>query len=293
MVACVPHARQYRHPAGRLHQNACLFCCRRLWPNRASTIVSADTERICCHLPFPSLPLSLPHSITSPLPPPPESNHLGVTKLCFGCKSPIEDDFSLRVSPDLEWHAACLTCTECHQPLDETCTCFMKDGHPYCRNDYMRCVCVCVCACVCVRVCMCVCACVHVCVCLCVCVHLCMCVRVCICVCVCVCVCMCACVHVHVCACVCVHVHVCVCVPVCMCMCVCVHLCACACVCVCVHVHVCVCVHCTLATHVSACFLRSWHRCEGPLATPTGACRRPTHMPHTCSDASQLSLKRG
>ena len=28
--------------------------------------------------------------------------------LCVGCQGPIHDQFILRVSPDLSWHAACL-----------------------------------------------------------------------------------------------------------------------------------------------------------------------------------------
>lgn len=60
-------------------------------------------------------------------------------KNCHGCKLPIEDDFSLHVSPNLEWHVACLVCCECQEFLDENCeTCFIKDGRPYCRSDYVR-----------------------------------------------------------------------------------------------------------------------------------------------------------
>ncbi|NXK17910.1 ISL2 protein, partial [Arenaria interpres] len=39
--------------------------------------------------------------------------------LCAGCGGRIQDPFLLRVSPDLEWHVACLKCAECGQPLDE------------------------------------------------------------------------------------------------------------------------------------------------------------------------------
>uniref|UniRef100_A0A8C9N3J0 LIM zinc-binding domain-containing protein n=1 Tax=Serinus canaria TaxID=9135 RepID=A0A8C9N3J0_SERCA len=46
--------------------------------------------------------------------------------------------YILRVSPDLEWHAACLKCAECNQYLDETCTCFVRDGKTYCKRDYIR-----------------------------------------------------------------------------------------------------------------------------------------------------------
>ena len=62
-----------------------------------------------------------------------------VAKNCHGCKLAIEDDFSLHVSPNLEWHVACLVCCECHEFLDESCdTCFVKDGKPYCKSDYVR-----------------------------------------------------------------------------------------------------------------------------------------------------------
>ncbi|XP_078540772.1 insulin gene enhancer protein ISL-2 [Lissotriton helveticus] len=58
--------------------------------------------------------------------------------LCVGCGSQIHDPFIMRVSPDLEWHAACLKCAECSQYLDETCTCFVRDGKTYCKRDYIR-----------------------------------------------------------------------------------------------------------------------------------------------------------
>lgn len=58
--------------------------------------------------------------------------------LCVGCGSQIHDQYILRVAPDLEWHAACLKCAECHQFLDENCTCFVRDGKTYCKRDYVR-----------------------------------------------------------------------------------------------------------------------------------------------------------
>ena len=57
---------------------------------------------------------------------------------CVGCDRRISDQFLLRVAPDLEWHAACLKCVDCGQSLDETCTCFVRDGKTYCRRDYTR-----------------------------------------------------------------------------------------------------------------------------------------------------------
>uniref|UniRef100_A0A8D0B618 ISL LIM homeobox 2 n=1 Tax=Salvator merianae TaxID=96440 RepID=A0A8D0B618_SALMN len=58
--------------------------------------------------------------------------------MCVGCGSEIRDQYILRVSPDLEWHAACLKCADCSQFLDETCTCFVRDGKTYCKRDYIR-----------------------------------------------------------------------------------------------------------------------------------------------------------
>ena len=63
------------------------------------------------------------------------------TPLCVGCGSTILDQFILRVAPDLEWHASCLKCAECNQHLDESCTCFVRDGKTYCKRDYSRLVC--------------------------------------------------------------------------------------------------------------------------------------------------------
>lgn len=57
---------------------------------------------------------------------------------CVGCSREIKDRYILRVAPDLTWHAACLRCEECQQYLDENCTCFVRDGKPYCKNDYVE-----------------------------------------------------------------------------------------------------------------------------------------------------------
>jgi len=58
--------------------------------------------------------------------------------LCVGCGAPIHDQYILRVAPNLEWHAGCLKCSDCEQYLDETCTCFVRDGKTYCKKDYTR-----------------------------------------------------------------------------------------------------------------------------------------------------------
>ncbi|CAG9799093.1 unnamed protein product [Chironomus riparius] len=57
---------------------------------------------------------------------------------CVGCSREIQDQYILRVAPDLEWHAACLKCQECNQFLDESCTCFVREGKTYCKRDYVR-----------------------------------------------------------------------------------------------------------------------------------------------------------
>ncbi|KAI9543664.1 Insulin protein enhancer protein isl-1 [Dissostichus eleginoides] len=67
---------------------------------------------------------------------PPKKKRL--MSLCVGCGNQIHDQYILRVSPDLEWHAACLKCAECSQYLDESCTCFVRDGKTYCKRDYIR-----------------------------------------------------------------------------------------------------------------------------------------------------------
>lgn len=61
-----------------------------------------------------------------------------LVSLCVGCGNQIHDQYILRVSPDLEWHAACLKCAECSQYLDESCTCFVREGKTYCKRDYIR-----------------------------------------------------------------------------------------------------------------------------------------------------------
>uniref|UniRef100_UPI00358E7086 insulin gene enhancer protein ISL-2B-like n=1 Tax=Myxine glutinosa TaxID=7769 RepID=UPI00358E7086 len=58
--------------------------------------------------------------------------------VCAGCGWSIRDPFILRVSPDLEFHAACLRCAECRQRLDETRTCFVRSDRTFCRRDYLR-----------------------------------------------------------------------------------------------------------------------------------------------------------
>lgn len=63
------------------------------------------------------------------------NNHM---RVCVGCGGQIHDQFILRVAPNLEWHAACLKCCQCQKFLDEKCTCFVRDGKIYCKDDYVR-----------------------------------------------------------------------------------------------------------------------------------------------------------
>jgi len=58
--------------------------------------------------------------------------------LCVGCGGQIHDQYILRVAPNLEWHAACLKCSECQMFLDENCTCFVREGKTFCKKDYVR-----------------------------------------------------------------------------------------------------------------------------------------------------------
>jgi len=60
------------------------------------------------------------------------------TAVCAGCRRPIRDQYMLRVEPGLDWHASCLRCAECRRTLDESCTCFVRDGRAYCKLDYGR-----------------------------------------------------------------------------------------------------------------------------------------------------------
>ncbi|KAI2660007.1 hypothetical protein H4Q32_022599 [Labeo rohita] len=65
-------------------------------------------------------------------------NRSKLVSYCVGCGHQILDRFILRVFPDLEWHAQCLKCAECQQYLDESCTCFIRDGKTFCKDHYSR-----------------------------------------------------------------------------------------------------------------------------------------------------------
>ena len=98
-------------------------------------ILERERERVGLGLERPRPRSGQPGLMRAPRPSPAEKPG---TAMCVGCGSQIHDQFILRVSPDLEWHAACLKCAECSQYLDETCTCFVRDGKTYCKRDYVR-----------------------------------------------------------------------------------------------------------------------------------------------------------
>ncbi|XP_053949169.1 LIM/homeobox protein Lhx5-like [Anastrepha ludens] len=60
---------------------------------------------------------------------------VGVGDPCAGCNKPILDKFLLNVL-ERGWHASCVRCCECLQPLTEKC--FSRESKLYCRNDFFR-----------------------------------------------------------------------------------------------------------------------------------------------------------
>ncbi|GIX85073.1 hypothetical protein CDAR_93891 [Caerostris darwini] len=62
--------------------------------------------------------------------PPPPSN-------CAGCGFRISDRFYLYVA-DRQWHSNCLKCHGCKATLDQEMSCFFRDGHIYCKEDYYK-----------------------------------------------------------------------------------------------------------------------------------------------------------
>ncbi|QQP35625.1 Uncharacterized protein FKW44_023901, partial [Caligus rogercresseyi] len=56
--------------------------------------------------------------------------------LCAGCRLRIVDDFYLS-SVEKKWHASCLRCSECGGELEDQASCFERDGHIYCREDFL------------------------------------------------------------------------------------------------------------------------------------------------------------
>ncbi|KAG8187213.1 hypothetical protein JTE90_020082 [Oedothorax gibbosus] len=56
---------------------------------------------------------------------------------CAFCGLQIADRFYLQVA-DRQWHVSCLKCYSCSAPLDNQNTCYFRDGHIYCKEDYFR-----------------------------------------------------------------------------------------------------------------------------------------------------------
>lgn len=58
--------------------------------------------------------------------------------VCFGCGGTIYDPFIMHVQPDLKWHGRCLKCHKCERGLSDEISCFVRNGKPYCREDYCK-----------------------------------------------------------------------------------------------------------------------------------------------------------
>ncbi|XP_017104125.1 protein apterous isoform X2 [Drosophila bipectinata] len=56
---------------------------------------------------------------------------------CAGCGRQIQDRFYLS-AVEKRWHASCLQCYACRQPLERESSCYSRDGNIYCKNDYYR-----------------------------------------------------------------------------------------------------------------------------------------------------------
>ncbi|CDQ83813.1 unnamed protein product [Oncorhynchus mykiss] len=67
-----------------------------------------------------------------------ESCPQGAVWPCAGCGESIRDPVVLRVGSNQQWHTGCLCCDECHCPLGESVSCFLRDGRTLCRTDYAR-----------------------------------------------------------------------------------------------------------------------------------------------------------
>uniref|UniRef100_A0A0K2SVJ4 Uncharacterized protein n=1 Tax=Lepeophtheirus salmonis TaxID=72036 RepID=A0A0K2SVJ4_LEPSM len=57
--------------------------------------------------------------------------------LCAGCRLRIVDDFYL-TSVEKKWHASCLKCSECGGELEDQSSCFEREGHIYCKEDFLK-----------------------------------------------------------------------------------------------------------------------------------------------------------
>jgi hypothetical protein len=59
------------------------------------------------------------------------------TPLCAGCRLRIVDQFYLS-AVERKWHSSCLKCVECGVELENQLSCFERNGHIFCKEDYLR-----------------------------------------------------------------------------------------------------------------------------------------------------------
>lgn len=57
--------------------------------------------------------------------------------LCAGCRLRIVDKFYLS-AVERKWHASCLKCAECGVELEGQLSCYERNGHIFCKEDYLR-----------------------------------------------------------------------------------------------------------------------------------------------------------
>ncbi|XP_066921614.1 insulin gene enhancer protein ISL-2B-like [Clytia hemisphaerica] len=67
-------------------------------------------------------------------------NRLELCKIhtCQRCGKSITDEFILRLSTSSEWHTQCLNCENCGDNLSFLDSCYVRNGRPYCKQDYQR-----------------------------------------------------------------------------------------------------------------------------------------------------------
>jgi hypothetical protein len=57
--------------------------------------------------------------------------------LCAGCRLRIVDKFYL-CAVERKWHSSCLKCAECGVELESQLSCYERNGHIFCKDDYLR-----------------------------------------------------------------------------------------------------------------------------------------------------------
>ena len=97
------------------------------WPPQAP---QAQLPSSCTTTVLPPVPVSTTASTITDL-------EADLPPLCAGCRLRIEDKFYL-TAVDVKWHSACLKCAECGVELETQSSCFERDGHIYCKEDYRR-----------------------------------------------------------------------------------------------------------------------------------------------------------